>query len=179
LSGYEHLERAIRKLQQNHGMHDVVVGMESTGHYWFNVANWLMDRGIEVMLVNPATTKRNKENRDNSPSKSDPKDALVIADVVSRGYYTPYKPSDELFQRLRILVKNREHWVVESGRLQNQITRWLDIRFPEYTSVFKEIFTPRSLATLRSFPYANRLTWTNSTRNRRGVEKPYVSGWRS
>jgi hypothetical protein len=29
-------------------------------------------------MVNPAATKRNKENRDNSPSKSDPKDALVI-----------------------------------------------------------------------------------------------------
>jgi transposase len=152
LSGYEHLECSIRKLQEAHSMNDVIVGMESTGHYWFNIANWLMDRGIDVVLVNPATTKRNKENRDNSPSKSDPKDALVIADVVSRGYYTPYKPSDELFQRLRVLVKNREHWVVESGRLQNQITRWLDIRFPEYTSVFKEIFTPRSLATLRSFP---------------------------
>ncbi|SFE19715.1 Transposase [Paenibacillus algorifonticola] len=35
-----------------------------------------------VVLVNPATTKRNKGNRDNSLSKSDPKDALVIADIL-------------------------------------------------------------------------------------------------
>jgi len=104
------------------------------------------------VLVNPAPTKRNKENRDNSPSKNDPKDALVIADVVSRGYYTPYKPSDELFQRLRILVRNREHWVTESSRLKNQIIRWLDIRFPEYASVFKDIFSLCSLTTLRGFP---------------------------
>ncbi|WP_253187075.1 IS110 family transposase [Paenibacillus sp. GP183] len=46
-----------------------------------------MNKGLNVVLVNPATTKRNKENRDNSPSKSDPKDALVIADIVCRGYY--------------------------------------------------------------------------------------------
>ncbi len=123
ISGFERLEFAIRKLQQTHGMSDVIVGMESTGHYWFSVSNWLMDRGIEVVLVNPATTKRNKENRDNSPSKNDPKDALVIADVVSRGYYTPYKPSDELFQRLRILVRNREHWVTESSRLLREEDR--------------------------------------------------------
>ena len=69
-----------------HGMNDVIVGMESTGHYWFNIAHWLVQQGIDVVLVNPLTTKRNKENRDNSPSKSDPKDALVIADAVSRGY---------------------------------------------------------------------------------------------
>ena len=42
----------------------------------------------------------------------------------------------------------------ESGRLKNQIIRWLDIHFPEYTDVFKtkKLFTARSLATLRSYP---------------------------
>jgi hypothetical protein len=43
-----------------------------------------------VVLTNPATTERNKENQDNPPSKNDPKNALVIVDIVSRGYYTPY-----------------------------------------------------------------------------------------
>ncbi|GMA59633.1 hypothetical protein GCM10025859_00730 [Alicyclobacillus fastidiosus] len=132
--------------------------MERTGHYWFNIANWLIERGIDAVLVNPMTTKRNKENRDNSPSKSDPKDAIIIADVISRGYYTAFRPSDEVFRRLQVLVKNREHWVVESGRIENRITRWLDIRFPEYTKVFKEISIPRSLATLRSFPSPSDLT---------------------
>jgi len=150
--GFELFERSIRKLQQDHKMDDVIVGMESTGHYWFNLASWLTNKGIEVVLVNPATTKRNKENRDNTPSKSDPKDALIIADVVSRGYYTPYRPEEEMFQRLRIMMTNRERWTKQSARLKNQITRWLDIRFPEYTSVFKEIDCPRSLATLREFP---------------------------
>ncbi|MFB5193185.1 hypothetical protein KKP3000_003131 [Alicyclobacillus fastidiosus] len=34
-SGFQQLERGIRKLQQAHKLNDVVVGMESTGHYWF------------------------------------------------------------------------------------------------------------------------------------------------
>lgn len=108
--GFEQLGRTIRHLQQVHGMDDVIVGMESTEHYWFNIANWLVEQGIDVAMVNPLTTKRNKENRDNSPSKSDSKDALVIADVVSRGYYTPFSPNEEVFQRLRAIVKNREYW---------------------------------------------------------------------
>jgi transposase len=152
LAGFEHLEHSIRKLQKMHDMNDVVVGMESTGHYWFNIANWLVKQGIDVVLVNPMTTKRNKENRDNSPSKNDPKDALVIADAVSRGFYTPFSPKDEAFRRIRVMVTNREHWVVKSGRIKNRIHRWLDIRFPEYRQAFDDIFSDRSLATLRRFP---------------------------
>jgi transposase len=152
LAGFEHLEHSIRKLQKMHDMIDVVVGMESTGHYWFNIANWLVNQGIDVVLVNPMTTKRNKENRDNSPSKNDPKDALVIADAVSRGFYTPFSPKDEAFRRIRVMVTNREHWVVKSGRIKNRIHRWLDIRFPEYRQAFDDIFSDRSLATLRRFP---------------------------
>lgn len=150
-SGFEHLERTIRKLQTTHGMDDVIIGMESTGHYWFNLANWLVKQGIDVVLVNPLTTKRNKENRDNSPSKNDPKDALVIADAVSRGYYASFSPKDEAFRRIRVVVTNREHWVVERGRIENRIHRWLDIRFPEYGQAFEDIFSARSLATLRRF----------------------------
>ncbi|MGO4350020.1 IS110 family transposase [Paenibacillus sp. MCAF9] len=151
-AGFEHLINNIHKLQIRHNLNDVIVGMESTGHYWFNLAHWLMKQGISVVLVNPMTTKRNKENRDNSPSKNDPKDALVIADAVSRGFYTLFSPKEEAFRRLRVIVTNREHWVVKSGRIKNRIHRWLDIRFPEYGKAFEDIFSPRSLATLRRFP---------------------------
>lgn len=150
--GFEKLERWIVELQQKHRLMKVIIGMEPTGHYWFNLANWLVDKCLNVVMVNPATTKRNKENRDNCPSKSDPKDALVIADVVSRGYYYEYSRQALVFQRLRTMMSDREFWVTNSVRLQNRIVRWLDIRFPEYPSVFKDWTCKRSLATLKVFP---------------------------
>ena len=73
--------------------------------------------------------------------------------------------------------QNREHWVVESGRIENRIHRWLDIRFPEYTQAFKEIFTPRSLATLRSFPTPSDLAVSNTRANGGNLGKVYVSPW--
>jgi transposase len=150
--GFIKLERWIKGLQQKHRLNHLIIGMEPTGHYWFNLANWLIDKEINVVIVNPATTKRNKENRDNTPSKSDPKDALVIADVVSRGYYSDYKQQEHVFQRLKTIMSDREFWVTNSVRLQNRIIRWLDIRFPEYSSVFKDWTCPRSIATLKEFP---------------------------
>ncbi|QYR22287.1 IS110 family transposase [Paenibacillus sp. sptzw28] len=137
--GFEKLQRWLDALQQKHRLKSLIIGMEPTGHYWTNLANWLAQKGVNVVLVNPATTKRNKENRDNCPSKSDPKDALVIADVVSRGYYYDYTRQATHFQRLRTIMSDREFWVANSVRLQNRIVRWLDIRFPEYASVFKRL----------------------------------------
>ncbi|WP_364147804.1 IS110 family transposase [Paenibacillus sp. LPE1-1-1.1] len=152
IEGFEKLNRWMTELQQKHRIKKLIIGMEPTGHYWFNLANWLADKELHVVMVNPATTKRNKENRDNSPSKNDPKDALVIADSVSLGFYYEYTRQSVVFQRLRTIMSDREFWVSNSVRLQNRIIRWLDIRFPEYPSVFKDWTCKRLLATLKTFP---------------------------
>jgi len=52
-----------------------MVGMESTGHYWEIPARWLIGEGITVVQVNAAHTKRAKELEDNTPGKTDQKDA--------------------------------------------------------------------------------------------------------
>jgi transposase len=157
-------------LQLKHRFKSLVIGMEPTGHYWNNLANWLVGKGLNVVLVNPATTNRNKENRDNCPSKSDPKDALVIADIVRRGYYYDYTRQAGDFQRLRTMMSDQEFWVTNSVRLQNRIVRWLDIYFPEYASVFKDWTCPRSVATLKAFPSPTDLHGQSIE----GV----ISGWR-
>lgn len=59
-------------------------------------------------LVNPHLVKTNKENRDNTPSKSDHKDALVIADIVKNGYSSSIRFHPEDYEELRILMANRE-----------------------------------------------------------------------
>ncbi|WP_212978695.1 IS110 family transposase, partial [Paenibacillus azoreducens] len=74
LEGFERLMRFTQEVQKKQGLTSVIVGLEPTGHYWFNLAHWLRKQGIEVVLVNPVVTHRNKENRDNSPSKNDAKD---------------------------------------------------------------------------------------------------------
>lgn len=84
------------------------------------------------------------------------RDVHFIADVISRGYYYDYYDYSRqatIFQRLRTIMGDREFWVTNSVRLQNRIIRWIDIRFPEYFSVFKDWTCKRSLATLKEFPF--------------------------
>ncbi|MDQ0198221.1 transposase [Neobacillus ginsengisoli] len=68
----------------------------------------LYNQNIEVVTVNPHIVKRNKENRDNTQSKSDKKDALVIADMVKNGYYSFIRLSSESFEKLRVLMSIRD-----------------------------------------------------------------------
>jgi transposase len=145
--------------------------MEPTGHYWFNISRWLAKRQFEVVLVNPHLVKKNKENRDNTPSKSDKKDALVIADMVKNGYYSFTRSTPEAFEELRVLVSNRDFVVKRIVSVKNQIHRWVDVVFPELRQVFKKLMCAGSLATLRLFPTPEELSKLQP--------KELIQGWKS
>jgi transposase len=152
LPGFEQLHHWMQSLQHQHGKMQAVVGMEPTGHYWLNIAHWLLEKTCQVVVVNPYHVKLSKENRDNSPTKNDVKDALVIADMVKNGYYSALRLPTGKFEELRILFSSREFAVKQLVSVQNQIHRWLDIWFPEYHHVFKDWTCKSSLATLQLFP---------------------------
>jgi len=155
--GYQILLRWIQSLQSTHSLPAAIVGMEPTGHYWLNLSSWLSNRHFEVVLVNPHLVKKNKENRDNTPSKSDKKDALVIADMVKNGYYSFIRNAPEAFEELRVFLSNRESVVTRLVSAKNQIHRWVDMVFPELRQVFKNIMCVGLLATLRLFPTPEEL----------------------
>jgi transposase len=150
--GFGSLNNWIEKLQAAHRLTKAIIGMEPTGHYWLNLSYWLAEREFEVALVNPHLVKKNKENRDNTPSKSDKKDALVIADMVKNGYYSSIRTTPEAFVELRVLMSNRDSVVTRLVSAKNQIHRWVDVVFPELRYVFKDLTGVGSLATLRLFP---------------------------
>lgn len=150
--GFEKFQRWVSDTMKAHGFTEVIFGAESTGHYFLPLAFWLHDRGKQVVLVNPLTTKRNKENRDNRPSKNDAKDAIIIADAVSRGYYSEWVDHDTIYRKLRCLVNEQEALANDRTALGNQIQTALDQVFPEFSSVFKEWDGTRAIATLKAFP---------------------------
>jgi transposase len=150
--GFTILLKWINELKKNNKLNTAIVGMEPTGHYWINLSKWLFEQNIDVVTVNPYHVKRNKENRDNTQSKSDKKDALVIADMVKNGYYAIVRPTSESFEELRVLMSNRDVIVKRLVSSINQINRWVDIVFPELREVFKDVTGKGAIATLRLFP---------------------------
>lgn len=142
----------IEDLKTNHGLTDVILGVEPTGHYWFPLYYFLKQRGIQVVLVNPHHVKKSKELDDNSPTKNDIKDAKVVAKLVIDGRYTEPQMPEGIYAELRVLMNQRERLNGDITRLKGRIHNWLDRFFPEFLQVFKEWEGRASLITLSHFP---------------------------
>jgi len=129
--GYDKLLKRAEESRQRHGSASVVFALEATGHYGHALRYFLADRGYELMGINPAHTKRIKELEDNSPEKSDAKDAGLIADLAREGRGRPAMLPRGVFADLRRLSKFRERLVSERTRLFNRYHGLVDLLFPE------------------------------------------------
>ena len=139
--GFENIVARIREISNmkilRYPIEAVMIGMEPTGHYWKPLANYLMNAGYRVVGVNPYHTKKSKELDDNSPTKSDKKDAITIARLVKDGrFFEPYLPQGE-YGELRGLTNARVSLMKRANAVKNTITAILDEYFPELWTVFK------------------------------------------
>lgn len=153
-NGFESILASIETICKLKKLDNVIVGMEPTGHYFKPLANYLILNKITVVMVNPYHTKRAKELDDNSPTKSDKKDALTIARLVRDGrYYEVYMPQD-IFAELRVLSNTRVSLMKRHNALKNTITAVLDEYFPELLEVFKYPLKGKaSMQILKSCPF--------------------------
>ena len=127
----------INQLVKGCKLHQVIVGMEPTGHYWLNLAHLLKENNIKFVSVNPLHVKRSKELDDNSPTKNDVKDAKVIAQLVKDGRYAEPTIPQGIYAELRVAKKLRDLLNVDLQVVQGQVHNWLDRYFPEFLTVFK------------------------------------------
>ena len=179
--GYERLEQWMQNICQQHNKTDIIVGFEPTGHYWFTLGDYLKNQGHRLAIVSPFHVKRTKELDDNSPSKSDRKDPKTIAMLVKDGRYREVYIPEDVYQELREAVSERDRLVQRMISISNQVTRWLDIHFPEFHTVFKDWRRQAALLTLRHYPTPEKMavagavkieeTWKSSMKRTAGLKR--------
>lgn len=152
LDGFQGFLDYLRSFQSIASAEQIIVGCEPTGHYWFNLAQYLNTQHINLALVNPYHVKQIKELDDNSPKKTDLKDPKTIAKLVVDGRYSyPYLP-EGIYADLREAVTIRDRIVKEMNASTNRIKRWLKIYFPEYLTVYKKFSAESGLTVLETAP---------------------------
>ncbi len=140
-----------KELAMKNEKEKIIVGLEPTGHYWFTFAQYIKDNEMKAVLVNPFHVKRSKELDDNNQTKSDRKDPKTIAMLLKDGrFMEPYIP-EGVYSELRIAIDTRDLIVKQLMQIKNRVQRWLDIYFPEYSTVFGDWEGKASLITLRLF----------------------------
>jgi transposase len=151
LDGFKNFHKQVLEWLQYHKKTSVLIGFEPTGHYWKNLASFLMEVDIPFVLVNPMHTKRSKEFDDNLQTKNDQKDARVIGKLMVGGYFSYPRIPEGVEAELRNGSAMRWKLKEEQTRLKNQMTGWLDRYFPEFKTGIKE-FGQLACAILRYTP---------------------------
>lgn len=131
----------------------VVIGLEPTGHYWKPLAWFLQGQGYPVVMVNPYHVKRSKEMEDNSPSKSDRKDAGIVAGLVQEGKFLHCLLPKGVYTKLRTLHVTRQQERRKLNAALNQLQAFLDEYFPELPQVFKGLLGRAAGWVLRHCPF--------------------------
>lgn len=151
-AGFTELEKLIGKLSiPDNG--NVLLGMEATGHYWFPLYEFLKSKGYKVHVFNPLKVNRFRDFYI-QPTKTDPKDAFVIANILRYGKIKPTVLPPESIQKLKRIVRYRRFLTEEMTQMKNKIRCMLDEIFPEYQSVpfFSNLFGQTSRALLKIAP---------------------------
>ena len=136
ISGYQELETWINEIKLAENKNHVIIGMEPTGHYWLNIARYLKGNDYTVVTVNTMHVKKIKELDDNNQTKTDEKDAKIIAQLVKDARYSTPNLLEGEYEELRNAKNLRQAVVKDLNRTKNQIHNWLDRYFPEYKEAY-------------------------------------------
>ncbi len=133
-SGFGQLLAGIRALPES-----VTIGLEATGHYWLALYDHLTRRDYTVLVLNPlqiAAYRRTGIRK----RKTDRHDAYWIADFVRIGGGQPCHVAQHIILQIRELARFRFRLVQQIGDCKRKAISVLDRVFPEYETLFSNMF---------------------------------------
>ena len=144
---WKHLEGRIQGL----GPDRMVVAIETSCNLWVTLAHYFHGKGYRVLLVSPLTTHHARPMMHRDFSKSDPRDAFLVADSAQRGSYDlfrTFEPHLEAAHQLSIAYdKLRKDSTKHLLRMRSLMERV----FPEFPRVFKNLNTKTCLYLLERY----------------------------
>lgn len=132
---------------------DLLIAMEATGHYGWNLSATLHGKSFKVALLNPLRTRRFAEE-DLARAKTDTIDALGIARFSAQKRPPASSRPDVCTGELRELVRFYDRLVQDFGDRIRQLHRLVDLGFPELTTVVRTLDSQRAMTILREYPTA-------------------------
>jgi transposase len=151
--GFEEFVKITEGLKAKHGLTDVIIGLEPTGHYWRKFAYFAKAKGYEVRFVRTTALKHHRELDESSSAKSDKRDALTLTNITREGKYIDTVIEDGRMRHLRILVKVREKIQKRNVSAKNSLHAALDDYFPELHGIFWSMNSRGLWALLERCPF--------------------------
>lgn len=152
-SGYAALDATLARLGPPG---EVLIVCEATGHYWQNVVAHLWAGGWRVAVVNALRTARYAAEA-LVRTKTDPADALLLAQYGREKRPAPATPTDQATRELSELVRLRTRLLQDFQDRLKQLHRVVDLTFPEFTRHVRTLDSELAVAILARYPTARAL----------------------
>lgn len=127
------------------------IGMEATGHYWISLFSYIIDLGFTCYVINPIQSDAFRKMYIRQ-TKNDSVDSFIIAQIMRFGEFSISNFSDENTFALRNLTRYRFALVDECSDWKRKLVAILDQVFPEYSSLFSNIYGVASKELLSKYP---------------------------
>jgi transposase len=131
MTGFDYLIKVIQTEKEKHKLKEVVVGIETTGHYYEDLVRRFHSNGYHVRTLNAATTAQERQALLNW-SKTDNLDLMAILQSMIHGRGTSNELSSGTILTLQKLTRARRELVGERTTTQNLIRMRLDHIFREF-----------------------------------------------
>lgn len=136
---------------------NIEIGMEATGHYWLSVYSFLVSKGFVIHVINPIQTDGWRKGVEIRKRKTDTIDSVLIADLIRYGSFVETALADENLMSLKHLTRFRSYLIDSIADLKRKIICVLDQVFPEYQTLFSNIFGITSKEILSTYTSPSEL----------------------
>jgi transposase len=128
----EDLWKKLGKILGKFRKEEVVFAIESSCDLWRVLAGYLHNRGYAVVLVSPLITYKTRSTINNDFSKTDPKDAYLIAENTQGGKYNEYMSYTPEINKLHSLCIAHDKLTKDRNRIILRLRALMEEIFPEY-----------------------------------------------
>ena len=142
----------------------IKVGLESTGHYSYNILGFLLNNGLPTYVINPLHTNLYRKSLSLRKTKTDRVDARTIATMLmSDVNLKSYTDTSYHNEELKSLTRYRFDKVRERARLKQSVSRLVAILFPELEKLVPTLHMASVYALLNEFPGAHQIAGAHLT----------------
>jgi len=172
VAGVKMFDNILESISSSIKAQKVIIGLESTGHYYENLYRRLIDLRYDVALVNTTSVYSQRSGQLNW-CKTDEIDLGAIGQVLIDNQATETRLPEGLYYNLKQLTRLRRDEVRKRARLKTQIRVLCDHIFPglQNSDIFSDFWGKGSTLILENYPTPSSITRLGARRLARFFKK--------
>jgi len=125
-------ERIVNLSKEN-----TIFAIEAACNLWQKLADYLISQGYTVVIINPLSTYKARSLINHSFSKTDAKDALVVANAAREGYFDFYRIHSDTTKAMHDLAVTYDKLKRSLTQTKLRLRALVELTFPEFTDVIR------------------------------------------